>query len=335
MALKNHQYNSIMREYDLTQAKNRRLQTERQEEIAQKLPAYVRLEQKIIDNSMAYAKCALLEDTADKEALLVRLRKENDALSEEKQALLVSSGYPADYLAPIYTCPDCHDTGMLANGTHCHCFTQAVVNLLYAQSNLTGLYQEENFSSFSFDYYDDTRTDELTGLTALQNIRHIYETARGFVDRFDREFSNLLFYGNSGLGKTFLSHCIAGELLHSAHTVLYLTAYQLFDILGRAIREDTPADASQVTLEHILDCDLLIIDDLGTELATAFTMSRLNLCINERYLNKRSTIISTNFSLTDLSSLYGERNFSRISSSYTLLRFFGEDIRLKKHWKTP
>ena len=101
-----------------------------------------------------------------------------------------------------------------------------------------------------------------------------------FVKNFDTQFNNLLFYGNSGLGKTFLSHCIAGELLGTAHTVLYLTAYELFDILGKAMYHDD--EEFTASGEHILDCDLLIIDDLGTELANAFTLSRLSLCINER-----------------------------------------------------
>ena len=121
------------------------------------------------------------------------------------------------------------------------------------------------------------------------------------------------------------------ELLGTAHTILYLTSYELFEILGKSIHEE---DSTQPTSsEHILNCDLLIIDDLGTELMTSFTMSRLSVCINERFLNRRSTIISTNLGISELSTLYGERNWSRILSSYSLLRFFGEDIRLKKKVK--
>lgn len=334
MSLKGYQYNAIMREYDRRQAISHQLLTERKEEIDKKLPAYSEMESEIIDNSMQYAKAALLQDGSKKDSLLDSLKEKNRILSEKKKALLVESGFPADYLSPVYVCPDCKDTGFI-DTARCHCFSQAVVNLLYSQANLNELLKEENFHTFSFDYYDNTEVDRLTGLTALQNMHHIYDTAQSFVQNFDKENKNLLFYGNSGLGKTFLSHCIAKELLGTAHTVLYLTAYQLFDILGKSMKEDSDRDTSATSMEHILDCDLLIIDDLGTELATAFTMSRLNLCINERFLNKCSTIISTNFSIQDLSNIYGERNFSRISSSYTLLRFFGEDIRLKKRCKTP
>lgn len=324
MSLKNYQYNAIMRTYDERQAASRALLAVRQKEIEQNLPEYTALQAQIIENSMNYARTSLFSPESDSTN---ELRRQNEELSRKKEALLLANGYPADYLSPVYTCSDCQDTGIIGE-ERCHCFKQAVVDLLYAQSNIASVLKEENFDTFSFDYYNDTVVDPKTKLTPRQNIKRIYDTCQSFVRNFDNEFNNLLFYGNSGLGKTFLSHCIARELLGTAHTVLYLTAYELFDILGKAMHnedEDFPASA-----EHILDCDLLIIDDLGTELATAFTMSRLNLCINERYINRRATIISTNFGIQELEAHYGERNFSRIFSSYTPLRFFGEDIRLKK-----
>lgn len=324
MSLKNHQYNAIMRIYDERRAVSRSLLEARQKEIEQNLPAYTALQQQIIENSMNYARSSLFSTETDGAE---ELRKQNEKLSQKKEALLLANGYPANYLSPVYTCSDCQDTGMIGE-ERCHCFKQAVVDLLYAQSNVASIIQEENFDTFSFDYYNDTVVDPKTKLTPRQNIRRIYDTCQAFIRNFDKEFNNLLFYGNSGLGKTFLSHCIAKELLGTAHTVLYLTAYELFDVLGKAMYEEN--EGFGASGEHILDCDLLIIDDLGTELATAFTMSRLNLCINERFLNHRSTIISTNFGVQELADHYGERNFSRIFSSYTPLRFFGEDIRLKK-----
>ena len=324
MPLKNYQYNSIMRSYDERQSASRALLAARQKEIEQNLPAYTALQQQIIDNSMEYARTSLFNPGA---AGAEELRKNNEELSKKKEALLLAAGYPADYLTPVYTCPDCQDTGFIGE-ERCHCFKQAVVDLLYAQSGLASVLEEENFNTFSFDYYNNTVTDPKTKLTPYQNMQRIYDTCQSFVRNFDTQFNNLLFYGNSGLGKTFLSHCIAKELLGTAHTVLYLTAYELFDILGKAMYHDDEEFAAD--REHILDCDLLIIDDLGTELSNAFTLSRLSLCINERFINRRSTIISTNFGVQELADHYGERNFSRIFSSYTPLRFFGEDIRLKK-----
>lgn len=325
MSLKPYQYNAIMRSYDDRRAASRALLEARQAEIDRTLPAYGQLHKQIIENSMSFARNSLFsgESPADTEAL----RRQNEELSRKKDALLVANGYPADYLSPIYVCRDCEDTGMIGE-ERCHCFKQAVVDLLYAQSNVAAIIREENFETFRFDYYNTTTVDQKSKLTPRQNIERIYNICQSFVHNFDKEFSNLLFYGNSGLGKTFLSHCIAKELLGTAHTVLYLTAYELFDILGKAMYDED--EGFPASSEHILDCDLLIIDDLGTELATAFTMSRLSLCINERFINRRSTIISTNFGVQELADHYGERNFSRIFSSYTPLRFFGEDIRIKK-----
>lgn len=324
MSLKKYQYNAIMRTYDERRSASRTLLAARQREIEQILPAYTALQQQIIENSMNYARTALFDaDSANAQ----ELRKRNEHLSKQKESLLLANGYPADYLSPIYTCPDCQDTGMIGE-ERCHCFKQAVVDLLYAQSGLASVLEKENFHTFSFSYYNNTKIDPKTKLTPYQNMQRIYDTCQSFVRTFDTQFNNLLFYGNSGLGKTFLSHCIAKELLGTAHTVLYLTAYELFDILGKAMYREE--EDFSVSAEHILDCDLLIIDDLGTELSNAFTLSRLSLCINERFLNQRSTIISTNFGVQELADYYGERNFSRIFSSYTPLRFFGEDIRLKK-----
>ena len=324
MSLKKHQYNAIMRTYDERRSASRALLAARQKEIEQMIPAYTALQQQLIENSMNYARTALFgTDSANTQ----ELRKQNEKLSKQKESLLLANGYPADYLSPIYTCPDCKDTGMIGE-ERCHCFKQAVVDLLYAQSGLASVLEEENFGTFSFSYYNNTMIDPKTKLTPYQNMQRIYDICQSFVRNFDTEFSNLLFYGTSGLGKTFLSHCIAKELLGTAHTVLYLTAYELFDILGKAMYHEEEEFAASG--EHILDCDLLIIDDLGTELSNAFTLSRLSLCINERFLNRRSTIISTNFGVQELADHYGERNFSRIFSSYAPLRFFGEDIRLKK-----
>ena len=324
MSLKKHQYNAIMRTYDERRSASRALLAARQKEIEQMIPAYTALQQQLIENSMNYARTALFgTDSANTQ----ELRKQNEKLSKQKESLLLANGYPADYLSPIYTCPDCKDTGMIGE-ERCHCFKQAVVDLLYAQSGLASVLEEENFGTFSFSYYNNTMIDPKTKLTPYQNMQRIYDICQSFVRNFDTEFSNLLFYGTSGLGKTFLSHCIAKELLGTAHTVLYLTAYELFDILGKAMYHEEEDFAASG--EHILDCDLLIIDDLGTELSNAFTLSRLSLCINERFLNRRSTIISTNFGVQELADHYGERNFSRIFSSYAPLRFFGEDIRLKK-----
>ncbi len=160
--------------------------------------------------------------------------------------------------------------------------------------------EKENFDHFSFDFYSDTITNDSTGLTERETARRAYKMAKEFVADFDNSFQNLFFYGDTGVGKTFLSHCIAHDLLDSAHCVLYFSSFELFDFLaGSAFSRgsDAPDD------EPIFDCDLLIIDDLGTELTNSFVSSQLFLCINERIMRKKSTIISTNLKLEDFSQL--------------------------------
>ena len=326
MGLKNYQFSQILREYDERRLRARHELEERTREVNKRIPELARLDEQIAEQSVRRARLSLFGDAS----ALNGLKEANQALSLQKKRLLIQNGYPEDYLMMRYQCPDCKDTGYI--GTEkCHSFRQAIVDLVYAQSNVREAVKRENFQSFSFSYYSEDYVDELTGLTPLENIHRVVSTVRSFIRRFDSSYENLLLYGNTGVGKTFLSNCLAGELLNTAHTVIYLTAFQLFDILeqNKFGRSDEP-ERLRNQFEYILDCDLLIIDDLGTELANAFTTSQLYLCINERWLNRKSTVISTNLSLEQLDSTYGERIFSRIMSNYTLLKIFGEDIRLKK-----
>ena len=187
---------------------------------------------------------------------------------------------------------------------------------------------EENFDTFSFDYYSNEITEKAGGDTSLERIVKVVETCRRFVRDFDNVFANLFFYGDTGVGKTFLSHCIAKELLDSTHSVVYFSAQELFSAFARNRFEKS--EETEGYADAIYDCDLLIIDDLGTELTNSFVASELFLCINERLTNHRSTIISTNLSLKAFAEIYSERIFSRISSNYTMLKLFGKDIRIMK-----
>lgn len=328
--LKNTQYNKILRTYDERQLHNKYLLEQRQQEIYKKIPAVLELEQEMASLAAKKVKFLLLSDLKE-EGDLSHLYSSSKSLRLQKEALLEAYGYPLDYLQPIYHCHDCKDTGYTTNHQKCHCFKQAVVDLLYTQSNIKTAIKKENFSTFSFEYYKKNHMDETLGLSAYENILQVVAECQNFIEQFDTSNQNLLFYGNAGVGKTFLSNCIAKELLDSAHTVIYLTSFELFDILEKnkfsKLQENYEVEEQ---FDGILNCDLLIIDDLGTELSNSFTNSQLYLCVNERLLSQKSTIISTNLSLDDLSSQYSERFFSRIASQYTLLRIFGEDIRLKK-----
>lgn len=325
MNLKNSQYQAIMRQYDLRQLHHRHLQTLRYQEITDKIPAYSQLEEEIAGLYAARARSAVLGQAEASEDACLRLQK----LQDRQQLLLVQSGYPADYLAMTYTCPDCHDTGFIGN-EKCHCFKQAMVDLLYSQSNIHEVLKKENFDTFDIRYYSDKK-DRRLGISPRENMQSIVSTCQDFIRHFDEQARNLLFYGDTGVGKTFLTNCIARELLDTSHTVIYLTAFHLVDILqNNTFGSDDMDDSGENMFSYILDCDLLIIDDLGTELNNSFVTSQLFLCINERLLARKSTIISTNLSLDELQNEYSERIFSRLVSNYEIMLILGDDIRIKK-----
>lgn len=326
MQLLNEQFSFLYSDYDKTQLKNNRIHLMRQKEIREKIPAYRQLEDQMRETSVLAARAAL-EGSHES---MRELTKKTEQISREKKELLTQYGYPENYLDPVYTCPDCHDTGYIGD-RKCHCFQKRIVEYLYEQSNLKEILDIENFSHFDITYYPDDYIEESTGLTPRDNIRRILMTAHDFCDNFGDCGQNLLLYGNTGVGKTFLTHCIAKELLSQSYTVVYLTSIGLFDILekNKFDRELSSLEKS-TTVSYIMNCDLLILDDLGTELTNSFTTSQLYQVIDSRLVHKKSTIISTNLSFDDLREQYSERIFSRLTSGYTLLKVTGEDIRLKK-----
>lgn len=323
MSLTNTQYDEIMRDYEARQTHNRHILELRIQEVYRKIPALKEIDDAIASTSVARAK----ELLSGSEEALNKLHTQLEELQQKKQTLLTDSGYPFNYLDTLYTCPDCKDTGYI-DGKRCHCFRQASIDLVYTQSNLKSILEKENFSAFSFSYYSDTQINPATNLSALATAKNAYEESRQFIKNFDNEFSNLFFYGDTGVGKTFFSNCIAKELLDSGHSVIYFTAFELFHIFEKNVFERDIEMAEPY--QNIFDCDLLIIDDLGTEMSNSFTTSQLFLCLNERILRKKSTIISTNLGLNQLADIYSERTFSRISSHYTMIKLFGDDIRIKK-----
>lgn len=323
MALQNFQYDIIMREYSRRQSQVQHDLEERRKEAFIRVPRLLEIDQEVAALSARKARSLLLGESDTVEDL----KKDVAALAQERRTLLRNNGFSDDYLEPHYFCPLCQDTGYV-DGQKCSCFKKSEVELLYTQSNLKEILKKENFEHFSFDWYSDTMKNEATGLTARETAKRAYNTARNFVDDFDKRAQNLFLYGSTGVGKTFLSHCIASELLKTAHCVLYFSAFDLFDRLAQTAfsrkSETDPGD------DFILDCDLLIIDDLGTELTNSFVSSQLFLCINERISRRKSTIISTNLKLEDFSATYSERTFSRIASNYQMLKLIGKDIRIQK-----
>ena len=194
MALKNTQYDRIMREYYRRQLENKRKQDERVRAAYQSIPALGEIDAQIATLSVQRARTLLNGE----EDALVKLRRDIGRLAEQRLRLLTEHGYPADYLELHYTCPDCMDTGYVGD-EKCHCFKQAVIDLLYTQSNIREILKEENFDRFRFDYYSDESPDPATGMTPLANIRRIVAECRQFIQNFDTEPGNFFFYGDTGV----------------------------------------------------------------------------------------------------------------------------------------
>lgn len=329
MPLTNSQYDTIMREYDNIRTANQHTLNERYEEVYSALPQLKDLDSQIINISVDAAKSRILGQLNSND-----LSQKLTLLNSKKESLLNSIGIPSGYLDEIYTCPACRDTGYIGQ-ERCTCFKKKAIDLVYRDSNLKNITDSENFNTFSYEWYKDDIPNPANGRTPLGNIRKAVSVAKDFTANFDREFSNILFYGNTGTGKTFLSNCIARELLDTSHSVIYLTAIEFFDKLSK--RDNTKDfnryssnPYSDYTADYLTECDLLIIDDLGTEINNAYTTSKLFYIINERILRKKSVVISTNLSLGELRDMYSERIFSRITSSYKFIYIFGDDIRTLK-----
>ncbi len=322
MPLTNPQYDQIMRQYNARQAAHQRTLEAHTREINARIPRIAEIGREIGSASIKKAR-ELLSGKPDDWNLEDTIQK----LSAERRQLLIDHGYPADYLEPHYDCLKCKDTGFV-NGKKCSCFKQAAIELLYAQSKLADILSRENFDTFDERWYDADDMDEATGKSSLELARIARDQALDFTRHFTDRFSNLFFYGHTGVGKTFLTHCIAREIIEQGHSVIYFSAYDLFDELAK--RTFHSYDNTPDLPDYVGECDLLIIDDLGTEMTNTFVQSRLFLLINERLMQKKPTIISTNLEIGAFSEMYSERTFSRIFSNYTMIKLTGKDIRFQK-----
>ena len=323
MALKNSQYNAIMRNYSERQLKNKTALDARYEEVFTTLPEFSQLEDEISSFSVAQAKRLILGE----QGVLTSYRSRMTLLKEKRKQLLASGNFPADYLELRYDCPHCQDTGYVGN-EKCACFIQQEIDLLYTQANLKEILTRENFFTFSTAYYSKRLTDAATGATAFELANRALAQAHAFVEHFGTTYENLLLYGNTGVGKTFLTNCIAKELLDRRFSVLYFSSATFFETLAKNTFEQHLDEED--TSGYIFNCDLLIIDDLGTEMANSFVLSKFFDTINRRHLAGKSTLISTNLSVEAIKETYTERTSSRILGNYILVKLIGDDIRIQK-----
>ena len=325
MKLSSYQYDRLIQQFDERRMKARYDAEQRTSEVYGKIPRIKELDESIASESIEAGKAVLLGNKNAASGLDEKISR----FVEEKKSLLLANGYSEDYLDEHYLCSKCNDTGFIGNEP-CGCFKKAMTEMAFEDSNLNDIIDRENFSTFNLNLYSDELADYDQDLkcTPYKNMIQIVKKAQNFTTNFDNEHKNLLIYGNTGLGKTFLTNCIAKEILTSGHTVLYYTTFSLFDMLSKYTfkYEDYPKESFSYR-EGLLSCELLIIDDLGTEITSTFTIEQLYSIINERLLNNLSTVISTNLTPGQINLRYGERIFSRLSKDYDFIKLIGKDIR--------
>ncbi len=327
----------VLKEYEEKRFLKQKEADERKQKLLTVNPRLVEIDNELSSNSLQTLKAMMSADSKEKSALLAELKKKNAALIKEKNAFLKELLKDNNYLNPQFDCKMCKDTGYITKDnstTMCSCLKQRIFDIAYNKSNMGNL-ERENFSNFNIRIFSDKPDKEKykSDISPRENINIIKDKVKSFIDNFDDpEEKNLIFTGNTGVGKTYLTNCIANELLKLGKTVLYQTAPVMFDEINDAKYGN---DHSKFDLyEDILNVDLLIIDDLGTEKITDSKITELFTIINTRLLNQNhkitKTIISTNLNVDELFQTYTTRIGSRLAGNYRFLRFFGDDLRFKK-----
>ena len=267
----------------------------------------------------------ILKDPDNADSFNADMKAKFKVLNEEKSRLIKENGISPDYDKYKYACDNCGDTGYTEDGKKCRCLIQKLINEAYSRSNLGDILKKQNFDTFSFKYYSKEKNGN--ELSPNENMIKIYNRCREYCDNFKNEEKSLLFSGSTGLGKTFLSSCIAKEIMDKGRTVIYTRATKLFNIY-----EDYKFGRSddKSVLDNLYTADLLIIDDLGTEVQNKNNISFLFDLICERLSKEKKMIVNTNLSVNEIAKIYSSRFASRIYESFEIYKFYGEDIRIKK-----
>ena len=318
MALSNGQVQEIQRILSERQLEAHRRYLEKREEIFRKLPELEELEEKVRAFSLSVAGEM---QQGNREGLL-RLKEEIGKLHKEKKALLEGAGYKIqDLEEEEHFCPLCQDTGYV-DGKKCQCFLKLQGELLYRQSRMGAVLERENFSKFQLERFDNIeKLGQCGNKTLREYIKEIRDYLTNYCEEYPKNNRSILFTGSTGTGKTYFLHSIAKALLDRGVSVLYFTATGLFEYFSKRMREEDMED-------YIEEVDVILIDDLGTEFSNSFTTSRFFALLNQRILDRKTMLISTNLNFKELREMYSDRVVSRFMSDYEIIPLYGKDQRL-------
>ena len=312
---------NISRIIEKRRIENLKEQEKRKKEIYEKFPRI-----KVIDRTIAsFGQQAAIK--AQEGINVDEFKEKLKELDREKEEILSENSYPKDYLKIHYHCEICKDTGFVNTKT-CSCRKKLIVEKKYSQSNISRLVQRENFRTFNANLYSKNLYKDYP-ISPYENIKRIVNDAKSYADNFPKSYRNLYIFGDVGRGKTFLINSIAKEILDKNYSVLYLTATKLFSFMNDYLYAFSERkEELKEKYDLIFDSDLLIIDDLGSENDRNSNESNLFEIVNDRIINKKAMIFSSNYSEDELIEFYGDRIFSRIIGSSHVMEIFGEDLRL-------
>ncbi|NLK95463.1 MAG: ATP-binding protein [Clostridiales bacterium] len=294
-------------------------------EIKTKYPEIINIDKEIQKLSLNLSLSIL--QSKDGENTLKEYKNKITELRAQKYEMLISKGYSPDYLSLHYQCEKCKDTGFIG-ARKCSCYKEHLTKLYYKNSLLEDILKTKNFNNFNISLFSSHKIGD-EKYSPRKNMENILEyILHDYIPNFNSTNTNILFYGNPGSGKSFLSYCIAKELLDKGNLVIYKTSDELINNL-----KDIRFNNNEKLEELLIDCDLLIIDDLGAEQKSDFSITELFNLLNKKLLKNKKMLISTNLLLPAITQIYSERIYSRLIGEFKLCKFYSDDIRITLNLK--
>ena len=290
---------------------------------AVKCPELLSVEREMADCAVQAVKAIALGDDAQKQ--VQKISQKSLMAQQKRKELLIKAGFPEDYLEAKYTCPVCRDTGF-HDGYYCDCYKKLIKQTAVDELGISAQIKKCSFDSFRLDCYPDV-TDPALGISQREQMKTVYEYCCDWAKDFSRSSTGLIMLGKTGLGKTHLSLAIAGVVINKGYSVYYNSVQNVMDRLQKEHFGRSSFDEQDSVEGDLFESDLLILDDLGAEFSTQFTVAQLYNIINTRMVNSKPIIISTNLTVREIEEKYSQRIASRIVGSCMPLQFCGKDIR--------